>query len=173
MSEEAKIILEYHDFVRYEAFKAAPYPGVTEDIVQQVFVEFLEKADQWNVDSDLRPLLRKMTQFVAARLWREKSRRFSEIHRAIAEQVRLSLADEETMLYENELPALKHCMGRLPEKSRSLITMRYFNQLPIDEIAENMQMKSGNVYKSICRIRELLKECILQTMRRESSHASR
>ncbi|SPE52322.1 hypothetical protein SBV1_1500028 [Verrucomicrobia bacterium] len=72
MSNETKVaqlVLAHHAFVKALAFKLAPWPGLVDDISQQVFLEFLAKQEKWNLDQDLRPLLATMTRLVAARWW--------------------------------------------------------------------------------------------------------
>ena len=68
----AQLVLAHHAFVKALAFKLAPWPGLVDDISQQVFLEFLAKQEKWNLEQDLRPLLAKMTRHVAARYWRIK-----------------------------------------------------------------------------------------------------
>ena len=44
-------------FVRALALRLAPAPGLAEDIAQQVFLEFIAKAAEWDLTSDVRPPL--------------------------------------------------------------------------------------------------------------------
>lgn len=39
----AQVFLAHHDFVKGVALKYAPWPGLMEDITQQVFLEFMAK----------------------------------------------------------------------------------------------------------------------------------
>jgi DNA-directed RNA polymerase specialized sigma24 family protein len=73
-TQAAQIFLMHHDFVKGVALKHAPWPGLMEDITQQVFLEFLKKESQWDLEADVRPLLATMTRLVALRLWRERTR---------------------------------------------------------------------------------------------------
>ncbi len=158
-TQETLIVLSHHDFVRVTAFRESPYPGMTEDIVQQVFVEFFAKRDQWNYDDDLRPLLKTMTKYVAARLWREKSRYLSAVRKAIAEEVRISVHNSD-FPYEEDMASLHQCLNKLSGRARKLIELRYFSDIPIADIAERLMLKPNSVYRTICRLREKLKACI-------------
>jgi len=60
-------------FVHALALRLAPAPGLAEDIAQQVFLEFIAKAPQWDLTQDIKPLLAAMTPNVARHAWREKS----------------------------------------------------------------------------------------------------
>ena len=70
----AQLFLTHHLFVRGMALRHAPWPGLTDGIIQQTFVEFLAKSTQWNLDDDIWPLLAAMTCTVALRNWRERAR---------------------------------------------------------------------------------------------------
>src|SRR5437773_3605426 len=49
-------------FVHSLALRLAPAPGMAEDIAQQVFLEFIAKASQWDLTRDIKPLLAGMTR---------------------------------------------------------------------------------------------------------------
>src|SRR5919112_639611 len=66
----AQAFLAHHGYVKGLALRHAPLPGVADDIVQQVFVEFLSKTASWDLSTDIRPLLATMTRNISLRLWR-------------------------------------------------------------------------------------------------------
>jgi RNA polymerase sigma-70 factor (ECF subfamily) len=55
--------------------------------------------------------------------------------------------------------ALEHCLDKLPEKSRRLLTLRYERSLKIGEIAQELQATLDAVYQSLSRLRVRLQEC--------------
>src|SRR5881397_640972 len=75
-------------FVHALALRLAPAPGLAEDIAQQVFLEFIAKEAQWDLSSDVRPLLAAMTRLVARRAWRDKTRDMPEVVRELADHIR-------------------------------------------------------------------------------------
>ncbi|HEX8912409.1 MAG TPA: sigma-70 family RNA polymerase sigma factor [Humisphaera sp.] len=161
----AQLFLAHHGFVKGLAVRHAPWPGLAEDVLQQVFVEFMAKAGQWDLEADLRPLLATMTRTVALRHWREKARAMPESVRALAEHVR-QLAEERAAppRFEDEAVALRGCLQKLPEKSRSLVDLYYYAQVPTPDIARQMGMRTETVCRAICRVREKLKECIARAI---------
>lgn len=60
----------------------------------------------------------------------------------------------------DEGDALEHCLQRLPDKSRTLLVMRYVDALKLQEIAARMGGKLEAVHKAITRLRLRLLECI-------------
>jgi RNA polymerase sigma-70 factor (ECF subfamily) len=157
----AQLFLANHGFVKGLALKHAPWPGLADDIVQQVFLEFAAKEKQWDLDSDVKPLLATMTRFVALRYWRERTHQLPEVVQQLAEHVR-QLAEERhgEPRYDDELDALRRCLEKLPSKSRAFVDLYYFAENSTAEIATQMNMKSDTVCRALCRLREKLRGCL-------------
>ena len=167
-TQTAQAFLAHHDFVRAVALKYAPWPGLVEDISQQVFLEFLAKESRWDLSQDLRPLLATMTRHVALRLWRERTRQQPEVVQKLAEHIR-QLAEEREAppRWEEEVRALRGCLAKLPEKSRELIELHYYREIRTPEIAEQVSMTAGTVCRALSRVREKLRECIRRSLEGE------
>lgn len=161
----AQAFLAHHDFVKGVALKYAPWPGLVEDVCQQVFLEFLAKELRWDLSRDLRPLLATMTRHVAMRFWRERTRQKPEVVQKLAEHIR-QLAEEREALprYEEEITVLRACLQKLPQKSRELVELYYYNDIRTPEIAEQINMKADTVCRALSRVREKLRDCIEQSM---------
>ena len=59
---------------------------------------------------------------------------------------------------------LKSCLEKLPEKSRDLIDLYYYNDISTPEIADQIDMKADTVCRALSRVREKLRECITRSM---------
>lgn len=160
-AQAAQVFLVHHDFVKGMALRYAPWPGLVDDISQQVFLEFMKKEDRWDLSKDIRPLLATMTRHVAMRLWRERTRQEPERVQKLAEHIR-QLAEERDRppRYEEEVTVLRACLEKLPEKSRELVDLYYYNEIGTPEIAEQLSMKSDTVCRALSRVREKLRECV-------------
>lgn len=84
----AELAATHERFVNALALRLAPAPGLAEDISQQVLLEFIAKAAEWDLTRDIKPLLAAMTRNVASRCWREKMRALPEVQRELAEHIR-------------------------------------------------------------------------------------
>lgn len=157
----AQIFLTHHDFVKGVALKYAPWPGLMEDIAQQVFLEFIAKEQRWDLEKDIRPLLATMTRHVAMRLWRDRTRERPEVVQKLADHIRL-LAEESDLppRYEAEIGPLRDCLKKLPEKSREIIQLYYYSDVGTPQMAEQLGMKADTVCRALSRVREKLRECI-------------
>jgi RNA polymerase sigma factor (sigma-70 family) len=161
----AQIFLSHHDFVKGVALKYAPWPGLMEDISQQVFLEFMAKEERWDLERDLRPLLATMTRHVAMRLWRERTRERPEVVQKLADHIR-QLAEEREMppRYEEEVTILRSCLTKLPDKSRELIQRYYYSDLSTPQIASQLDMKADTICRALSRVRDKLRDCIQREM---------
>lgn len=157
----AQVFLTHHDFVKGVALKYAPWPGLVEDVSQQVFLEFMNKESRWDLSKDSRPLLATMTRHVAMRLWRDRTREQPDKVQKLAEHIR-QLAEERDRppRYQEEVSLLKSCLQKLPEKSRELVELYYYNDIGTPEIAEQLEMKADTVCRALSRVRDKLRECI-------------
>jgi RNA polymerase sigma-70 factor (ECF subfamily) len=162
-----QIFLAHAGFVRGLAIRHAPLPGLADDIAQQVLVEFLAKAAEWDLSKDIRPLLATMTRQVALRLWRERTREQPEVLRKLAEHIR-RLAEERDAppRYDEELAALRRCLDRLPTKSRTLIDLYYFGDLSVADVGVQTGTRADTVCRAISRVREKLRDCITRALAR-------
>jgi RNA polymerase sigma factor (sigma-70 family) len=165
-----QIIQAHGGFVRALALRLAPAPGLAEDIAQQVFLEFIAKAAQWDLSSDVRPLFAGMTRIVARRAWRERTHDMPEVVRELADHIRdLAEAREVTWFEEEEKSALRRCFEKLPDKSRRLIDLHYDLGVTSVDIARQMEMKADAVRRALFRLREQLRKCIQRLLRERSA----
>jgi RNA polymerase sigma factor (sigma-70 family) len=164
-----RIICAQEGFVRALALKMAPFPGLAEDIAQQVFLEFLAKGHDWDLTADTRPLLAVMTRNVARRAWREKARAMPEIQQELLEHIRqLAETREAENFFDEEQSALRRCLERLPQKSRQLIRLHYELDIKSVEIARELAMTAEAVRRALFRLREQLRKCVQQLLREGS-----
>lgn len=172
----ATIFLSFHDYVRALSRRYAPLPDISEDICQQVFLEFVSKSHLWNLEEDVRPLLRVLTKRFAERAIHEKKRTMPDALMKIAEnmirrQEEVFPEDKsDDSLYEGEKQALKSCIDSLPLRSRTMIELRFFKNVSIDEIAQQLSISSIAVRHALYRVRDKLGKCIARTVQKLNGH---
>lgn len=161
-----EIVQVHSGFVRALAVRLAPWPGLAEDIAQQVFLEFLVKADQWDLQRDVRPLLAGMTRNVALRTWRERTRSMPDQLADLAEHIRgLAESQEVDWPAQEGLQALQDCVAKLPDKSRRLIELHYYLEVTSVEISRQMAVKADAVRRALFRLRDQLRRCIQDVLK--------
>lgn len=157
----AKVLLAHHSFVFRQARRFVLFTDLAEDVVQQVFVEVLDKPEQWIPKKDLRPFLFVVTRRVAQKMWRKQAKLLPESLKEIVELMQQHQPDrEEVSRHDERLDTLRTCIQALPSTGRKLITDYYFEGIPTEAIAERLQKKVNTVAQAICRLREKLRNCI-------------
>jgi RNA polymerase sigma-70 factor, ECF subfamily len=172
MSEVEKVIEElvtvHGGFVRALALRLAPGPGLADDIAQQVFLEFIGKAAEWDLARDVQPLLAVMTRNVARRCWRERTRDLPDVQNELAEHIRqLAEPRDPGWFGEEEMAALRRCLERLPGKSRRLVELHYYLDISSVEIAERTSLSPEAVRRALFRVREQLRKCVQRFLPKE------
>jgi len=137
-----------------------------EDVLQQVALTAARRFEEYD---PTRP-------FVAWVLWLAKSR-IVDFYRS-QERQRLVLTDgslerlAETLVQRHaevspRREALEQCLGSLPQRSRTLVTLRYHDGLKIDQIAATLRSTPGSVRVALFRVREALAACIERRLGRQ------
>lgn len=156
-----KIITENSDYVKFLAYKYFPIPGEGDDIAQEVFVDLLKKKDEWDLAENIRPLLAGITRIAAKRRWRERYKEMSSEKLKFLEylQVQLSQEEQKTNLFERK-SFLRKCMEKLNNKSREILDLYYYDDLPVNKVAERLGTSINTILVTLFRIRKQLKHCI-------------
>ncbi len=170
----ARVFLTYRDFVKELTLRFAPFPGLSEDIFQEVFIEFVSKSEHWNLDEDVRPLLVMLTKRFASRAIDEKRKNMPSPLGKVVEQLCRMAEDRQSLLNvhqgddasgnEDKKQALTQCLDLLPRRSRTLIDLYYFDGISAEKIADRMLISLNAVYLAIHRVRERLRKCIRRTL---------
>jgi RNA polymerase sigma factor (sigma-70 family) len=80
------------------------------------------------------------------------------------EEVGLDIPDEsnpqEEAIRSQKIALMQNLVSKLPTKYRKLVTMRYFEEMAYQEIAEELELPIGTVKAQLHRARELLYDMI-------------
>ena len=140
-----------------------------QDVLQQVAMTVARHFDEYD---ETRP-------FVAWALWLAKFkiidyyRKRTRDRLVYSEKVLDQIADEIVQQQPGRsarLVALEHCVAKLPAKSRKMIELRYFEEIPVEAVAETMHSTGGSVRVMLFRIRELLANCIRAQLTQEANN---
>lgn len=63
------------------------------------------------------------------------------------------------------MEALRECLASVPEKSRQLLQLRYFDGHSCDEVARRVGASVDAVYQRLSRLHRQLKQCVDQRLR--------
>lgn len=169
----AERFLKEYDFVRRFSFYCVPKRELSEELAHEVFSVFVEKASQWDLNGDIRPILVKLVRSLGAKKWREHYRNSPKSLKKVAEMKQEVLAGYSSQLeksFDQEenrkiLDILKQCMNDLSEKSRSLLEQYYWNGKSMADIAESLNVKASMLRQAMVRIRIKLRTCLQRKQR--------
>ncbi|MDO5580918.1 MAG: sigma-70 family RNA polymerase sigma factor [Planctomycetia bacterium] len=158
-------LTNYH-YVENVAYQTAPCSSLQHDIVHDTFIEFVKKSNQWDYSRNIKPLLRKITEIVALRYRYKWFRNLPESVRQIYENAVLPyLESENQKMGDNEndrLSALDSCLKKLPPHIRQLVEAYYFGDQSFADLEKSTGQKESTIRKTMCRIRNALRECIVR-----------
>lgn len=137
-----------------------------DDIAQDAFVVAFEKRDtfgregQQNFGAWVRGIARKLVANAA----RKEMRRRQLLSDGFTDLVLQATPDDLHPLLErpdgDRIKALAECVGKLPEHSRELVALRYFEELPAGAIGSRLERSANDVRQILFRIRKTLIACV-------------
>lgn len=150
---------EHADYLMKVAYVYTKNWATAEEVVQDVFIKFYNKSDQFEARSKVRTYLVKMTVNQAhdyLRSWRYKKEMLLE---------GLSIKRNDTMKSTEQLfhaqlekSELVSKMITLPVQSREILYLYYFEEFTTREIANLLKLSEGNVRTRLSRARTQLKD---------------
>ena len=166
------LFLAHRHYIKAVAMRYLPYSHLADEVVQQVYVDFVSKADTWNFDGNIKSLLAVMTQNIARAYWKSESRNLPEKLQKIAEFVQKIAEDDpvEADQYAEHLQALRKCLKKAPEKTGELVHLHYFDGMSFKEIASKMDINPDSVYRAVYRLREKMRLCIERVMQGKEAY---
>ncbi|MDO5579958.1 MAG: sigma-70 family RNA polymerase sigma factor [Planctomycetia bacterium] len=172
------LFLQHYEYVRNVVYRVAPVPGVQEDIVQEVFLAFVESANRWDLEQDVRPLLYSIAKKAAMNHYRKYVQSIPEGLRQLAQTVREESEKRldpawAPMELSDQFDALESCTNRLKGLSRIILDSHYKKSYSFAEIAEKTNVKLSTVHRIMSRVRLFLRECIESVLRGRSEHESK
>jgi len=99
---------------------------------------------------------------------REKARRLPLAFSPEAIQALLD-AYERPSAASPDLDGLRDCLGKLTDRARALLALRYERALTLSDIAKETGSTLDAVHKMLSRIRETLLDCLRRRLQSESS----
>lgn len=110
----------------------------TDDLVQEVFIKVWNNLDKYRKDAKLYTwLYRIATNEALTHLQKKKKRFFLPIHDVNAELENKISANLDVSMDEDKVEArLQKALLRLPEKQRAVFQLRFYEDMPYEEMAE-------------------------------------
>lgn len=136
-----------------------PRDAAAEDILQQTKMLLWKHFDDFTPGTNFLAWARK-TAFHQILTHRRQKKRG---HLPLSEEALDALGHAVSELAQEASPrheALRECLARLPVEHRQLVTLRYFDELEIQQIASRVSRTEAAVYRALSRVRMALMDCV-------------
>jgi RNA polymerase sigma-70 factor, ECF subfamily len=137
-----------------------------DDLFQETILLMWSRFDDFERDTNFTSwgiTVAKYTVFTARKRHARQHRQFSPEVQALLQRQ----SDHVFPHLDRRSSALRRCLDKLNEQDLELIRLRYEEERPIKEIAEQRGRSLQSVYKRLARIHTLLLNCIRRTLGRE------
>ncbi|SOC36552.1 sigma-70 family RNA polymerase sigma factor [Ureibacillus acetophenoni] len=151
----SQIMEDHTDYLLQIAFLYVKDWPAAEDIVQDVFISFYQKFDQFEERSSLKTYLSKITVNKCKdylKSWRYRMQVLTNSFSVNSKKQRNRLVEQD------EKVELADAVLQLPLKYREVIISYYFEELPILEVAIQLNLSDNTVKTRLRKARALLKE---------------
>jgi RNA polymerase sigma-70 factor, ECF subfamily len=159
-------------FLKYSArlygFICALYPDAheAEDLLHEVFLVALEKADDFQIGTDFLAWTRRIARLKVLEHLRQRRKASPG---TLSEDTLDRLAGASDAFFDpwdSHRDALRRCIRNLTEKARRMVEMKYAEARQIAEIAGAIGWTPQAVKVGLLRARTALRECVSSQMRR-------
>jgi len=155
MSNINQIVDEHSNYLVRIAYLYVKNWSTAEDIVQEVFVTYFQKSDQFRNEASLKTYLTKM----AANRAKDYLRSWKHKKDVLFDTIFVSTKGaEEIMLEQERLATLEKNLFQLPLKYREPLILFYYDEQSIAEIANYLQLNENTVKTRLRRAKQQLKE---------------
>ena len=135
-----------------------------DDVAQECFILALEKLDQFERGTDFGAWVRGMARRLVMNLLRKEQRRQLILSDAVTEFMAATADEPADDRLGEKVEALRTCMSQMPERTRELVRMRYFDDLSPGAIASRLERTANDVRQMLFRLRRALLECVEKRM---------
>lgn len=149
-----KLMVEYSNDLKRTAYVMLGDEQLSEDVTQETFISFYRSHNKFRGDSSYKTYLYRILLNHIKMHWRKKS----------PQTLDTLTESSETLVFEDLLVNvldLHHALRQLNEMYRDVITLHYFNDYSIEEIALILDLSNSNVKMRLKRGRDVLKKNLI------------
>lgn len=160
----------YHKLVYYIAYQITRCEADAEEIKQEVFLKVLRYAIDIKNSNRFKYWLVSITHNECKRLFRSNKDKAMDDAKLdqlnVQTEKRREFLPEANMHYRSDMEILQACMLRLSDEQREVISLKYFAQMSIDEIAQLLNVPNGTVKSRLANSKKLLRADVEEYCRR-------
>jgi RNA polymerase sigma-70 factor (ECF subfamily) len=161
----AELMKNYRDSLYFMLLKMTNNPHDAEDLTIEAFGKAFKKLHQYTPDYAFSTWLFKIASNNCIDFIRRKKKYTFSIDQGIDDELGTELANripaetlnpEEELVKKQKIKLMREVVEKLKPHYRTLIELRYFNELSYEEIAVELNLPLGTVKAQLFRAREFL-----------------
>lgn len=158
----AELMRMHQDAVFRLAYLHLADPAEAEDAAQDCFIRAFRSLARFDLSKPLRPWLLRIVTNLALNRKRSLGRYWAALNRAAREEPAIDAGPELVQEEKAESRKLWSMVKMLPVKMQSILYLRYFLDLPVEETALALNLPEGTVksqtYRALEKLRQIISE---------------
>lgn len=126
------------------------------DVTQETFLRAYEEDRLFNEDFLIKAWLFRVTTNLCHNLLRSSKRKQKAVDVILREEEPKGGASDDLIVHEQNKEYLLNALDKLPKKDKTILLLRYYNNLSYKEISATLKCKLGTVMSRLGRARERL-----------------
>lgn len=144
----SELVQRFQEKLYYHIRRMVGNHDDADDILQNTFIKAWKAMEGFRGDSKLHTwLYRIATNEALTALDRRKRRTFQDLE-GLEDHDQLQIKQSGTMTSEDIEAKLNAAIETLPERQRAVFNLRYFDEMPYDEISKIMEVTTGSLKAS-------------------------
>jgi RNA polymerase sigma factor (sigma-70 family) len=157
-----QLVLRYQERIYWVARRFVSDHEAADDIAQDVFVKAYESLRSFRAESSLYTWLYRIAVNIALNaLRRQKVKEFFRIDELFEAEDTGTEAPDEAVEREEDRALIEQAIARLPNKQRSVFVLRFYEEMPYEEIAKILKTSVGglkaNYFHAVRKIQEYVR----------------
>ena len=133
---------------------------LAEDVLQEVTMLAIEKADEIEDADRLIPWLRVTARYRALKAVEKRGRHATLMDSQLLDMMEPHWQEADRLSSQETSKALHDCVAKLAPQAQKLIELRYGVGMGVRSIAEQLGRKTDTLYKNFARIHAALARCV-------------
>ncbi len=162
------LVDRYQELVFRFLFHFMGHRGDAEDVTQETFLQLFRKLDRYDPAQSLKAWLLTMARNLAISHHRRQTPAPLD-PAVIGELVRDVVSGPEAeVLSRDEVRTVQEALHQLPDEFREVLVMRYLLDMPLQKVAETLNIPEGTAKSRVFHARTHLRDALLRRENRQA-----
>ena len=149
-----RVFLPLHAKLYRMAFRFVENQADAEDMVQECYIKLWQKRYEWPVVQNPESFSVTVIKNICLDFLRKK-----KPESVSTDTLQVSIGSAETQIEQREqLEKIQTIVSQLPEKQKQVVKLKYWHDLPDEDIEKQTGLKRGNIKMILSRTRKMIQE---------------